>query len=59
MRVATRARALLQIMDQRVDIALGDIRVGPKIVFGVKQPGLFYVFVVAEQRFHFFLCDTD
>ncbi len=50
--IAALARPLLQVMDQWIDVALCDIRVGHQIVFGVKQPGFSYIFVVAEQCFH-------
>ena len=49
----SRLGRVLEVMDQRIDIALCDIRVGYQIVFGVKQPGFSYVVVVAEQRFHY------
>src|SRR5216684_1740846 len=51
-RVASLAPALLKVMNQRVDVALGDVRVSRQIVFGVEQPGFSYLLVVAEQRFH-------
>src|SRR5712691_236020 len=51
-RIAALARTRLQIMDQRINIALGDVRVGLEIVFGVEYPGFSNLFVVAEQRFH-------
>src|SRR5206468_1650889 len=51
-RVAALLRAFLEKMDERVDIALGNVRVGRQIVFGVEQSGFSYFFIVAEQRVH-------
>jgi hypothetical protein len=52
MRVAALARALLQIMDERINVALGDIRVGRQIILRVEKPGFFSDLVVAEKRCH-------
>src|SRR5207237_7615056 len=44
LRVAPLLRALFEVMDQRVDITLGNVGIGRQIVFGVKQPGFSYLF---------------
>ncbi len=51
-RVAALARAFLEIMDERVDVALRDVRIGLYVMFGVEEAGFSYGFIIAEQRFH-------
>ena len=52
MRVAPLARAFLQVMDQRIYVALCDIRIGRQVIFRVEKPGFFSDLVVAEKRCH-------
>ena len=51
-RIAPFARPFLQIMDERIDIALRDIGVSRCVMFGVEKAGFSYGFVIAEQPFH-------
>src|SRR5262249_35883277 len=50
--VASLTRAFLEIMDQRIDIALGNIGISLCVMFGVEKAGFSDGFVIAEQRFH-------
>jgi hypothetical protein len=50
--IAALARPFLEVMDERIDIALRDVRIGHYIMFGVEEAGFSYGFVIAEQRFH-------
>ena len=59
MRVAALARALFEIMDKRVDIALRDVGISLDVMFGVKKAGFSYGFIIAEQRFHSGPCITS
>ena len=56
MRVAAFPRPFLQVMHQRIDVALFDVRIGREVMFGVEQTGFSYRFIIAEQRFHSFPC---
>jgi hypothetical protein len=57
--VAALARPFLEIMDERIDIALRDVRIGLYIMFGVEEAGFSYGFVIAEQPFHPGPCITS
>jgi len=39
-------------MDERIYVALPDIRIGRQIVFRVEKPGFFSDLIVAEKRCH-------
>ena len=52
MRITPLSRAFLEIMDERIDIALRHVRISPCVMFGVEEAGFSYGFVIAEQRFH-------
>ena len=52
MRIAAFVRPLLEIMDERIDIALRDIRIALNVMLGVEQAGFSYCFIIAEKRFH-------
>ena len=51
-RIAALARPFLEVMDEWIDIALRDVRIGLYIMFGVEEAGFSYGFVIAEQPFH-------
>ena len=52
MRVAALLCPFLQIMNQRVEVAVRDVGIGRQVVFGVEQPRSSYRLIVAEQRVH-------
>jgi hypothetical protein len=54
MRVTPLAGPLFEEMNQRIDIAFGDIGIRRNVVTGIEQARSSDVLVIAEQRFHRF-----
>jgi len=51
-RITPLARSFLEVMHERIDVALGNIRVGRDIIFRIEEPGSFCDLVVAEKCCH-------
>src|SRR5438046_10757147 len=51
-RVAALAGPVLEIMDERIEVALCYIRIGLNVMLGVEQAGFSYCFIIAKKRFH-------